>query len=89
MTLLLVAIVAILVLLVLIRVSAKAGGATVSSSMRPSRDRRSGHDRRLGKFRVPRERRKAPRRFEDVASAYVARIDRSRPPRNLQPGSRG
>ena len=89
MTLVLVAIVAIVVLLVLIRVSAKAGGATVSSSMRPSRDRRSGGDRRLQKVRVPRERRKAPRRFEDVARSYVARLDRFRPPKNLQPGSRG
>jgi hypothetical protein len=75
MTLVLVAIVAILVLLVLIRISAKAG-ATVSSSGRPTRDRRSGRDRRVQRVRVPHERRRAPRRFEDVASTYVARIDR-------------
>jgi len=77
MTVVLVAIVAILVLLVLIRVSAKAGAAA-SSSARPTRERRCGRDRRVQKLRVPRERRRAPRRFEDVASAYVARIDSAR-----------
>jgi hypothetical protein len=78
MTLVLVAIVAILVLLALIRISAKTGAA-VSSSARPTRERRSGRDRRLQRGRVPRERRRSPRRFEDVASAYVARIDRAKP----------
>jgi len=83
MTLVLVAIVAILVLLVLIRVSSRAG-ATVTSSARPTRERRCGRDRRVQKLRVPRERRRAPRRFEDVASAYVARIDGP-----ARPGARG
>jgi len=88
MTLVLVAIVAILVLLVLIRISAKAV-ATVSSSGRPTRERRSGRDRRLRCVHVPRERRRVPRRFEDVASAYVARVDGSRQARGRRPGSRG
>lgn len=88
MTIFLVALVVILVLLVLIRVSAKAG-ATVTSSARPTRDRRSGRDRRLRRVHVPREQRRAPRRFEDVASAYVARVDGSRQARGRRPGLRG
>lgn len=80
MTLVIVAIVAILVLLVLIRVSARAG-ATVSSSVRPTHERRSGRDRRLQRVRVPRERRKAPRRFEEVAAHYLSRVDGPRPAR--------
>jgi hypothetical protein len=88
MTVFLVALATILVLLVLIRVSSKAG-ATVTSSARPTRDRRSGRDRRLRRVAVPRERRRAPRRFEDVASAYVARVDGSRQARGRRPGSRG
>jgi hypothetical protein len=87
MTLILVAIVAILVLLVLIRVSSKAG-ATVTSSAKPTRERRSGRDRRLRRVHVPRERRRAPRRFEDVASTYVARIDGSRKTSGHRPGPR-
>jgi len=74
MTIFLAALVAILVLLVLIRISAKAK-ATVSSNGRPTRERRSGRDRRMQRVLVPRNRRKKPRRFEDVASAYVTRID--------------
>jgi hypothetical protein len=88
MTLVIVAIVAVLVLLVLIRVSSKAG-ATVTSGARPTRERRSGRDRRVRRVHVPRERRRAPRRFEDVASAYVARVDGSRQARGRRPGSRG
>ena len=74
MTFVIVAIVAILVLLALIRIGGKAR-TTYGSSARPTRDRRSGRDRRSQRVRVPRERRKAPRRLEDVASAYVTRID--------------
>ena len=78
MTFVVVAIVAILVLLALIRVGATAR-TTVGTSARPTHERRSGSDRRVQQVRVPRERRKAPRRFEDVASAYVARIDSAKP----------
>ena len=78
MTIFLVALVAILVLLALIRIGGKAR-TTYGSSARPTRDRRSGRDRRLKRVRVPRERRRSPRRYEDVASAYVARIDSAKP----------
>ncbi len=88
MTIFLVALVAILVLLVLIRIGGKAG-APGTSSARPTRDRRSGSDRRLQRVRVPRNRRKKPRRFEDVASAYVTRLDSSRQAKGRRPGSRG
>ena len=87
MTVVLVALATILVLLVLIRINARAR-TTLGASAQPFRDRRSGRDRRVKRVHVPRERRRAPRRFEDVASAYVARVDGSRQARGRRPGSR-
>ena len=88
MTFVIVAIVAILVLLALFRVGATAR-TTVGTSARPTHERRSGSDRRVQRVRVPRERRKAPRRFEDVAAAYVSRIDGARAARGHGPSPRG
>jgi hypothetical protein len=88
MTVVLVALATILVMLVLVRINARAR-TTLGASARPNRDRRSGRDRRVQRVYVPRERRRAPRRFEDVASAYVARVDRSRLARGHRLGSRG
>jgi hypothetical protein len=88
MTIFLVALVAILMLLALIRIGGKAR-TTLGASAQPVRDRRSRRDRRVQRVRVPRERRRAPRRFEDVASAYVARVDGSRQAKGRRPGSRG
>jgi precorrin-2 methylase len=72
-TLLIVAITAIVALLVIMRLTAKLG--TTGSSARTTRNRRTGGDRRRRPIRVPFERRKQPRRLEDVASDYVARIE--------------
>ena len=84
MTIFLVALAAILVLLALIRIGGKAR-TTYGSSARPTRDRRSGSDRRLQRGRVPQERRRSSRRFEDVASDYVTRIEGPA----ARPGARG
>jgi hypothetical protein len=88
MTIFLIALVAILVLLVLIRIGGKAR-TTLGASAQPVRDRRSGRNRRVRRVYVPCERRRAPRRFEDVASTYVARVDGSRQAKGRRPGSRG
>jgi hypothetical protein len=41
------------------------------SSGRPTKDRRSGRERRINPVRVPFERRKEDRRMEDAAESYV------------------
>ena len=80
MTLFIIAIVAVLVALVLMRLSHRAG--TLGSSARPTRERRSGVERRQGRVPIRRERRKRPRRQDDVAAQYLEKLDASsqRPP---------
>ena len=73
MTFVVVAIIAILILLVMMRLSAKARGT--GSSVRTTQNRRTGRDRREAKIRVPFERRRRPRRLDDVAADYVSRLD--------------
>lgn len=73
MTLFIIAIVAILVILVVIRLSSHA--KTLTSSARTTRERRSGVDRRQRRVPIRRERRKRPRRRDDIASQYVASLN--------------
>ena len=72
MTLLIWALVAILLLLILIRLPATAD--LMLTSMRPTSERRWRKDRRSEKLRITFERRRRPRRLEDVAADYVERI---------------
>ena len=69
MTFVIIAIIAVLLLLISMRLRAKS--AALGSDARPTRDRRSGHDRRTMKVRVPFERRRTHRRMEDEALHYV------------------
>jgi hypothetical protein len=69
MTLIIIALVAIVLLLIVIRLGSKS--SSLSSDARPSRDRRSGQDRRTMSVRVPFERRLEHRRMEDAATNYV------------------
>ena len=69
MTLIIVAIVAILLFLISMRLRSKS--TALGSDARPTRDRRSGHDRRTMTVRVPFERRRTHRRMEDEALHYV------------------
>ena len=73
MTLFIIAIVAVLVMLVVIRLSSHA--KTLTSSARTTRERRSGVDRRQRPVPIRRERRKRPRRRDDIASQYVASLN--------------
>jgi hypothetical protein len=66
------AIVLLVVALILMRVFSQ--GSTMTSSMRTTRDRRSGRDRRQRRIPVRRERRKRIRRQEDVAAQYVSSL---------------
>lgn len=73
MTLFIIAIVAILVGLVIIRVSSHA--KTLTSSARTTRERRSGVERRQEQVPIRRERRRRPRRQDDIAAQYVASLN--------------
>jgi hypothetical protein len=76
MTIFIIAIVAILVALIAMRLFSRT--KSVTSSMRTTRDRRSGHDRRQRRAPIRRERRRRPRREEDVARDYMAKLDLKR-----------
>jgi hypothetical protein len=76
-TIVIVAFTAIVVVLLVLRITSK--GVSAGSSSRTTRDRRSGAERRRQRIRVPFERRREPRRLEDVASDYVARIEPDSP----------
>jgi hypothetical protein len=71
-TIFILAMVAILVALIVMRLASRAN--TMTSGFRPTRDRRSGLDRRQRRVRVGVDRRKRPRRQDDVASQYLARL---------------
>ena len=73
MTLFIIAIVAILVALVIMRVSSHA--KTLTSSARTTRERRSGVERRGKQVPIRRERRRRPRRQDDIAAQYVASLN--------------
>ena len=73
MTIVIVAFTAIVVVLLVMRITSK--GVSTGSSAKTTRERRSGRDRRRQRIRVPLDRRKQPRRLEDVASDYVSRIE--------------
>ena len=60
---------ALLVLVVLPRVR------HVATSEKTTVENRSGHERRRRRLRVPIERRKKPRRAEDVASQFVSALE--------------
>jgi hypothetical protein len=73
--------VAALVLLVGLRVGGKAGAAV--GCMRVSRDRRARRDRRQRRDPVVVERRRGPRRHEEVANRFLRRLEAaSRSPRS-------
>ena len=65
-------VIAIVGVLILMRIRSKSG--TMVSSGRPTRDRRSGKERRMTLVPVPFERRKEDRRMEDAAASYVASL---------------
>ena len=69
MALFIVAIVAILFLLIAMRLRSKSGAMV--SDVRPTKDRRTGKERRSLKMRVPFERRRSHRRLHDEATHYV------------------
>jgi len=69
LTYLVVAIIAVVGVLILMRLRSKSGA--MLSSARPTRDRRSGTERRERSFRLPFNRRREHRRMEDAAAEYV------------------
>jgi hypothetical protein len=73
MTLFILAIVAFLIALVLVRLISHSNSFT--SSARTTKDRRSGRERRQRRVPVRRERRKRPRRRDDIASQFVASLN--------------
>jgi hypothetical protein len=76
MTLTVIGLVIILILLIIMRLRSKS--ASLGSAARPTRDRRSGDDRRKKAVRVAPDRRRWLRRMDDVAARYVDRIEQSR-----------
>ena len=72
MVYIIVAVVVLVVLLIVIRLSSKSG--SMVSSARPTKDRRSGQDRRTMNVRVPFERRREHRRMEDAAANFVKEL---------------
>ena len=73
MTLFIIAIVAVLVALILMRLASHT--KTLTSSVRTTRERRSGVERRQQRVPIRRERRKRPRRRDDIAAQYVASLE--------------
>lgn len=69
MSLFVIAIVAIVLLLMMIKLRSNSGAMV--SSARPTQDRRTRADRRSMKVRVPFERRRTHRRMEDEAAHFV------------------
>jgi len=71
------AIVAVVLLLILIRLRSNSG--VLFSSARPTKDRRSGVERRKQTIRVPINRRREDRRMEDAAASFVAGLTNGDP----------
>ncbi len=69
MALFVIAIVAILLLLIAMRL--RSNTTAMLSDVHPTRDRRSGRERRALKMRVPFDRRRQHRRLHDEATNYV------------------
>jgi hypothetical protein len=76
MTLIVIGLVIILILLIAMRLRSKS--ASLGSTARPTRDRRSGNDRRKKNVPVSPDRRRWLRRMDDVAARYVDRLEQSR-----------
>jgi hypothetical protein len=73
MTLFIWAVVATVIILVMFRLP--AASRTFTSPFRTTRERRSGQDRRRQRISVAVERRRRPRREQDLAAQYVAKLD--------------